>query len=1003
MEVFLLSIEYVHDRIRLFGITQHNETVNLLVSDFVHHCMIKKSEASPNAPDVKRPKNQPRYCEFRNAIDGYGYHEMEEFLYLADPNPQVIREWTDYYKAAWKAEGSEQVRYTYNSSLSPIQQFMMITGFHGAGWIRVTEQRRLFEGEQIYEVPLSGMVAMEGCVKYAPSLRIASFDIETVKNRTCQIATAFYVLDEKLGLVSRRIVCQTLRMSNPIADAEVRYYGCNRKRMYEEWVAMLRDFDPHIVTGYNIKNFDIPTMLADATACGISAADFSFARKTLGRDGKSVVRNPMTAKCRAKGGSKQAGVRKQTDVSIQGIVVVDMYEAVLANDRKHKSNKLKYVAQALLGYTKLDVDYADIPRYLADTSDAWLVNMTQMLDYNKWDAILPFDIAEVQKNWGDMIAMSRVAGGQLEWVYGRGQTCKAVALIARQMFLAHYVMPDMRKPKTALTAEQQEEVEERYEGAVVLTPVPGIYDYLRDKVTGAYLLDEKGEKIPAFVTTVDFASLYPSIIRAFNFCFTTLFRSGVAPEGIPTYLSEFNALFVKKEHRRGILPCILDVLTDNRAAVRTLQKQLIAPQLKVLGATVKDTPEYEAAKAALEAAMETPEYQALECMQLAIKRVSNSLYGATGSPNFFMPCVQIAASVTAEGRKNIEFKTKPFIEARYPNCTIIYGDTDSIMVSLGLRTMKETMEAGKTLAKDITAFINCPPIKLEWEKVLWPFIITKKKKNYYGRYWTNPDYYDKLYVRGLAFIKSSTCAFMKEACTEVCERIACQMQPMEEVLGYVKGKCAELWKIAKDKSSLDPLLLYMKNGKETYENINGMTELIKKNKRRGNAPIELGERVPYFVIKAPEREMAYRVEHEDYVLSHPAIQIDVQYYVDKQWRNTLHNLMPGYEAQADEALLPPSQRDIRKFGKAVTITPAGNASAFEVFDSAVEEHKKKREREGGEEEEKGMKKSKKAPSKKRAKEEGEEKKEIKKLKKEPIPVKSTKLITDFFKKREEKE
>lgn len=1010
MEVFLLTIEYDDNgHIVLNGITSTNDTVDLVVRDFKHHCLIRKVDASPKAPLTVRPTKQPSQCELRTCIDGYGYHEPETFLYLADTDQKIIQSWVDYYKAAFAEDDPARVRYVYNTSLSPVAQFMMLTGFHGAGWIQITGATKV-DGEDIYEVSMDGMNAMEGNVKYPPSMRVASFDIETVHNRSCQIATAFYVLDDHLKLLSRRIVAQTLRRAHAIKDAEVRYYGRNRTRMYEEWVEMMREFKPHIIIGYNIKNFDIPTMIADASACGISAADFSFASKTLQKE--VVVRPSMKAKCRAQGGSKQSGARKQTDVSIHGVVVMDVYEAVINNDKKHKSNKLKYVAQALLGYTKLDVDYADIPRYLADEKEGWDVKMTEMLDYNKWDAILPFDIAEVQKNFGDMIAMSRVAGGQLEWVYGRGQTCKAVALISRQMHLLQYVMPDMRKPKEQCAKDSKDAKEERYEGAVVLDPKPGIYDYLKD-ATGKYMLDEKGEKIPAFVTTVDFASLYPSIIRAFNFCFTTLCLSGIAPEGVECYLSEFKALFVKKEHRRGVLPRILDVLTDNRASVRGMQKKLVAAEAKALAAAKEGTPAYEAAKAALEAATETPEYQALECMQLAIKRVSNSLYGATGSPNFFMPCVQIAASVTAEGRKNIIQKTKPFIEAKYPGCIIVYGDTDSVFVVLGLHTMEETMAAGKELAALITAHINCPPIKLEWEKVLWPAVFTTKKKNYYGRYWTNPKYFDKLYVRGLAFIKSSTCAFMKDACTTVCEMIAMKMRPMEEVLAFVRQKCAELWTIAKSQGRantalLDSLLLYMKNGKDTYAVENGITELIRKNNVRGNAPIELGERVPYFVIKTPETEMAYRVEHESYVRAHPEIEIDVQYYVDKQWRNTLHNLMPGYEAQADEALLPPSQRNILAFGQTYKIVlpedmeeecdvqgsatirrvAAGNKAAFEAFHQKMAEKRKKEEEQGVVAVEPPVKKRKKQPSLKRQA-----------APKEEEPVKRPMFASDFFQRK----
>lgn len=986
MDVFLLSIEHLDERIRLFGITSDNRTVNLLLSNFTHHCYLRQADyMAMTAGGTAFPAPEPATMQVRDRTNAYGFNASEPFVYLADPSLSVIRAWADAAKAR---------KYTvFNSSLSPVQQFMMQSGFHGGAWVRVAAARRVFADEEIYEVAGADMALDAANTAYPPSMRIVSFDIETVKNRTCQIATAFYTLDANLGKTSVRVVAQTLRQANPLRGAEVRFYGRDRRRMYAEWAAMVRDFEPHILTGYNIKNFDMPVVLADAAACGLSGEDFSFARKTLHANGTRSARPAMSAKQREHGGSKQAGARKQTDVSVPGVIVLDVYEAVLANDRKHKSNKLGNVSKALLGYTKLDVEYKEIPRILADTSDGWIDRMTRMLDYNRVDATLPFDIAERQKNWSDMIAMSRVAGGQLEWVYGRGQTCKAVALIAREMFLQGYIMPDMRRPKSERVVETKEAKEERYEGAVVLDPVEGIYDYIRNP-DGSYKLNEAGERTPAFVTTVDFASLYPSIIRAFNFCFTTLILSGVAPPGTAARMSEFGALFVEKETRRGVLPKILDVLTDNRAAVRARQKPLVAAAAKALGGTKRGTPEYDAAMAALKAAQATPEYEALECMQLAIKRVSNSIYGATGSPNFFLPCVQIAASVTAEGRKNIKEKTKPYIEAKYPGCTIVYGDTDSIFVMLGLPTMEATMAAGKELAAEITRHINCPPIKLEWEKVLWPAVFTSKKKNYYGRYWTNAEYYDKLYVRGLAFIKSSTCAFMSAACERVCEMIVCEMRPMEEVLAYVRSKCAELWTIARDRSNaalLESLLLYMKNGKDHYENINGMTELVRKNNARGNAPIELGERVPYYVVRVPEDEMAFRVEHEEYVLRHPEIEIDVQYYVDKQWRNTLHNLMPGYEKQADEALMPPAQHSMLAYAVEGS---APSRSAFAAFEAQLAV---KRQREEEAAAAKASKKRKVSEPKLKSEPRAAKRVQAESLPEStPVAPKRPRLITDFF-------
>ncbi len=103
-------------------------------------------------------------------------------------------------------------------------------------------------------------------------------------------------------------------------------------------------------------------------------------------------------------------------------------------------------------------------------------------------------------------------------------------------------------------------------------------------------------------------------------------------------------------------------------------------------------------------------------------------------------------SVTGFGRQMIE-QTKQLVESKYTisngfqadakvfnhmnvfwPCTknmqwcksnvfqVIYGDTDSVMVKLGVATVQETMNLGKEAADWVSSHF-VPPIKLEFEKV----------------------------------------------------------------------------------------------------------------------------------------------------------------------------------------------------------------------------------------------------------------------------------------------
>lgn len=78
--------------------------------------------------------------------------------------------------------------------------------------------------------------------------------------------------------------------------------------------------------------------------------------------------------------------------------------------------------------------------------------------------------------------------------------------------------------------------------------------------------------------------------------------------------------------------------------------------------------------------------------------------------------------MTAFGRMMIE-QTKDLVEKKYitengyeHNAKVIYGDTDSVMVNFGVKTVKEAMELGREAANYVSGHFD-KPIKLEFEKV----------------------------------------------------------------------------------------------------------------------------------------------------------------------------------------------------------------------------------------------------------------------------------------------
>jgi DNA polymerase delta subunit 1 len=78
---------------------------------------------------------------------------------------------------------------------------------------------------------------------------------------------------------------------------------------------------------------------------------------------------------------------------------------------------------------------------------------------------------------------------------------------------------------------------------------------------------------------------------------------------------------------------------------------------------------------------------------------------------------------------------------------VVYGDTDSVMIRFGCPDLPTAMRLGAEAAEFVSArFVR--PIKLEFEKVYFPYLLISKKR-YAGLYWTKAEKYDKMDTKGI--------------------------------------------------------------------------------------------------------------------------------------------------------------------------------------------------------------------------------------------------------------
>ena len=352
-----------------------------------------------------------------------------------------------------------------------------------------------------------------------------------------------------------------------------------------------------------------------------------------------------------------------------------------------------------------------------------------------------FNKLEVLNN---SVAMAQVCSVPVSFIFTRGQGIKIESLIfkeCRKVDQLIEVMPSAaREPieeiKEMDSEDGEDEVEDTYEGAIVLEPHTGIY------------LDDP-------VTADDFASLYPSSIISENISHDTLIwvkdydndgnfvclREGSDKydniEGAKYVNIEFDILRPDPEDKRKHPAKMRDgkrvarYIQDPQGTIPRILTMLLASRKKCRVLAESEPDEFRRAL--------------LDAQQLAYKLTANSLYGQLGSGTFKIRRQVLAASTTAYGRKQLMY-AKTVIERVYgggndPRCDVecVYGDTDSIFLRFRPKDPKtgerlhgkDALIAAKALTvesgKLVTSCLK-PPHDFEFDKIFRSFILLSKKR-----------------------------------------------------------------------------------------------------------------------------------------------------------------------------------------------------------------------------------------------------------------------------------
>lgn len=224
-------------------------------------------------------------------------------------------------------------------------------------------------------------------------------------------------------------------------------------------------------------------------------------------------------------------------------------------------------------------------------------------------------------------------------------------LIMHECHSRGLIIPDkFRKDKNA--EEDEETDRKKYQGGHVLDPMKGFY---KD-----------------FILLLDFNSLYPSIIREYNVCFSVIrrplvplsafYRNNKKKGGEKGERNMGEAMEVEEEievmpppkeectrERWGFLPTLIDKIVDRRKKCKKAMKNASAEKCIIL-----------------------------DIQQKCYKLVANSIYGCLGFSISRFYSKHLAALITRMGREAL-LRAKDIVGAM-GGVRVIYGDTDSLMI-----------------------------------------------------------------------------------------------------------------------------------------------------------------------------------------------------------------------------------------------------------------------------------------------------------------------------------
>uniref|UniRef100_A0AAX7TQM8 DNA polymerase zeta catalytic subunit n=1 Tax=Astatotilapia calliptera TaxID=8154 RepID=A0AAX7TQM8_ASTCA len=612
-------------------------------------------------------------------------------------------------------------------------------------------------------------------------------------------------------------------------------YAADEKMLFDVLVTIMRRFDPDILVGYEVQLHSWGYLLQRSSALGVDLC------QQLSRVPGDSKENRFAAE------RDEYGADTMTEINIIGRITLNLWR-VMKTEVTLNNYTFENVAFHVL--------HQRFPLYSPRTLSDWFDHNTDLYRWKMVDHYVSrvrgcMQLLQQHDIIGRTSELARLFGIQFFHVLTRGSQYRVESMMLRVAKPLNYV---------PVTPSIQQRAQQRAPQCIPLVMEPESRFYSNS------------------VVVLDFQSLYPSIVIAYNYCFSTClghvdnlgtpdeFKFGCTSLRVPPELlyqlrnditvSPGGIAFVKSSVRKGVLPMMLEEILNTRIMVKQSMKT------------------YKQDKSLT---------KLLDARQLGLKLIANVTFGYTAA-NYSgrMPSVEVGDSIVHKARETLERAIRMVNDTKKWGARVVYGDTDSMFVLLKGATKEQAFKIGKEIAEAVTA-TNPKPIKLKFEKVYLPCVLQTKKR-YVGYMYESLDQKEPVFdAKGIETVRRDGCP----AVSKILERsikLLFETRDISQVKQFVQRQCM---KILDGRASMQDLTFAKEyRGSSSYRPgacipALELTRRMMAYDRRLEPRVS--ERVPYVIVYGtPGVPLIQLVRRPTEVLQDPTLRLNATYYITKQ-------------------------------------------------------------------------------------------------------------------------